>query len=347
MKGNFTIIKNPDKIDRTKWNDFILNHESGNIFHTPEYFDLCNCVPEYSGAALFCIKEEEIIGILVSVIQRESSGIFGKLTARSVVFGGPLVKDNDPAIASLLLAEYNKIIKSKALYSQFRNLKDMSSFRTSFSSNGYKFEDHLNVLINLSKEKKTLWSEIHSMRRRMITRSIKSGVKVSIADLEKPDIVESCYDILKSRYKEIAIPLPKIDYFKHAAQILGGNETLKLFIAEIDSKIIGFNMMLCFKSEMYYWYAAASKKYYDKHPNDALPWESFSWGIDNKYKLYDFGGAGKPDKPYGVRDFKQKFGGETINLGRYSLVHKKALYAVIMLGYEVRKMITKRLCKFY
>ena len=338
-----TIIKNPSEIDRIKWKEFILNHEDGNIFHTPEYFDLCNSVPEYSGVALFCMKGYEIFGVLVSVIQRESSGILGKLTARSVVWGGPLVKNNDSEIVSLLLAEYNKIVKTKALYSQFRNLKDMLLFKPSFYSNGYKFEDHLNIFINLSKEKKVLWSEISSRRRRLINRGVKLGVQVTVADLEKQGIVESSYEILKSKYKQIGVPLPKLDYFKYAAQTMGKDGMFKLFIAKYDSEIIGCNMILCFKEGIYGWYGASYEKDYDKHSNDMLPWEVFSWGIDNKYKLYDFGGAGKSNKPYGVRDYKKQFGGEMINLGRFYLVHKKALYRIIMLGYEIRKMIIKKL----
>ena len=339
MDSDFTIIKNPEAIDRLKWSEFILNHDDGNVFHMPEYFDLCNSIPEYSGVALFCIKENEIFGILVSVIQRESSGILGKVTARSVIRGGPLIKDNDPKITSLLIAEYNKLVSPKALFSEFRNLKDMSLFGTSFHSNGYKFEDHLDIHINLSNGKDVVWMEMYPVRRRQINRSVKLGIRVSIAEPEKQGVMESCYKLLKSVYKKAGVPLPKIDYFMYAAKILGTNGMFRLFIVEDDSNIIGFMMALCFKGVVYEWYVAASNQDNDKYPNTILLWEIFSWGIDNGYKIFDFGGAGKPDKPYGVRDYKKRFGGEMINLGRYSIVHKKALYAIIMSGYKVRKKI--------
>ena len=45
------------------------------------------------------------------------------------------------------------------------------------------------------------------------------------------------------------------------------------------------------------------------------------WGAQHGYTTYDFGGAGKPDEEYGVRDFKAKFGGKLVHLGRYIYVH--------------------------
>jgi hypothetical protein len=339
---DFTVIKEPDKIDRDAWREFVLNHDDGNIFHTPEYFDLCNSIPEYSGVALFCVNGGMICGVLVSVIQREDSGFVGWLTARSVVFGGPLVMDNDCNVASLLLAEYNYVVRKKTLYSQFRNLKDMSLLGAAFSSNGYAFEDHLDIHIYLSKGRDVLWSEVHSTRRRTITRGLKLGVSVSAVDIGRHDVIDACYAILKARYKQLGVPLPSPEYFKYAAEILGINGMLRLFVAEIDSKLIGFYAILCFKEKMYNWYVASVGDDNDKRPTDVLSWKIFLWGIDNGYSMFDFGGAGKPGKPYGVRDYKKKFGGETVNIGRYLCVHKKTLYSIIMFGYKMRKIILRK-----
>ena len=37
-------------------------------------------------------------------------------------------------------------------------------------------------------------------------------------------------------------------------------------------------------------------------------WHTLDWGAEDGYSLNNFGGAGKPDEEYGVRDFKAKFG---------------------------------------
>ena len=46
----------------------------------------------------------------------------------------------------------------------------------------------------------------------------------------------------------------------------------------------------------------------------------FDRGHQNIFQIFDFDGAGKPDIPYCVRDYKKKFGGKLVNYGRYTLV---------------------------
>ena len=63
------------------------------------------------------------------------------------------------------------------------------------------------------------------------------------------------------------------------------------------------------------------------------------WGSNNGYKIFDFGGAGKPNLAYGVRDHKLKFGGELVEFGRFEKVHNKFLMKVGELGLKLYKFI--------
>ena len=86
---------------------------------------------------------------------------------------------------------------------------------------------------------------------------------------------------------------------------------------------------------MYDWYAGSYQAYYKKYPNDLIPWKAFLGGQKNGFKKFDFGGAGKPGIPYGVRDYKKKFGGEFVNYGRFEQVHKPFLFQIGKLGLKV------------
>lgn len=46
----------------------------------------------------------------------------------------------------------------------------------------------------------------------------------------------------------------------------------------------------------------------------------FDRGHQNRFQIFDFGGAGKPNVSYGVRYYKMSFGGKLVNYGRYTLV---------------------------
>ena len=76
-------------------------------------------------------------------------------------------------------------------------------------------------------------------------------------------------------------------------------------------------------------------EYYNKYPNDLIPWEVFLWGKEHGFELFDFGGAGKPNKPYSVRDYKLKFGGELVNYGRFEKVHKPLLMEMGKTGLKI------------
>lgn len=55
---------------------------------------------------------------------------------------------------------------------------------------------------------------------------------------------------------------------------------------------------------------------------------------------FDFMGAGKPNKPYGVREFKKRFGGELVEYGRYRLICKKKYFN---LGKFVMKLYNSKI----
>jgi len=51
---------------------------------------------------------------------------------------------------------------------------------------------------------------------------------------------------------------------------------------------------------------------------------------------------GTPDEAYGVRTFKERFGGRMVNHGRYSTVNRKLLYTVAELGYNLVTLRRKK-----
>ena len=54
-------------------------------------------------------------------------------------------------------------------------------------------------------------------------------------------------------------------------------------------------------------------------------------------KTFDFGGAGRPDEVYRVRDFKAKFGGDLVNYGRNVCVHAPFRLGVSRAGYGLMR----------
>jgi len=331
------IITNINNIDKKEWSNFVNNHPDGNIFQTPEMFDLYNRTEKHDPVVL-CIKEnEEIVGILLAVIQKEHKGLIGKFSSRSIIMGGPLIKNNDRKILELLLKEYNKTIRRKVIYSQFRNFRDWDVLKDKFENYGFEYEEHLNILFNLDLSKDELLNQMHKQRRHNVRRAKNKGV--IFKEITNSNEIKSCYELVKETYKRVKLPYPENSYFQNSYDIFYTNKYIRFFGAYIGKKIIGTRIVLCYKDLVYDWYAGSSFVDKNKYPNDFLPWEVMLWSKNNGYKIFDFGGAGKPGIPYGVRDYKKKFGGEFVNYGRFEKIHNKILFILGSFLFKIYKRI--------
>ena len=334
---NYVLITNANAIDKNKWSEFVYNHPHGNIFQTPEMYNVYQRTKKYQPIVVAVVENnEEIIGILLAVIQKEYSGVLGNFTARSIMHGGPLIKDDDTYILDLILKEYNKIIKKKGIYSQFRNSWNWCDSKHIFIKNGFGYEEHLNILIDLTKTEEQLWKEVNPKGKNKLRRAKKEGTFFSIENTE--DSLKKCYGTLQEVYNRAKMPIPAYNLFYNLYRI-GSNSKFIIACAYYESEIIGCMLALSYKDTIYDFYAGSKVNFYNKYPNDLIPWEVFKWGKENNYKVFDFGGAGKPGIPYGVRDYKKKFGGEFVNYGRFEKVHKPILFNIAKSGFSVWQKI--------
>jgi len=330
------------EVDRREWSDFVRNHPHGNVFQTPDMYEVYRNTKNHDPVFLGVVNDcGETLATMLTVIQREYSSPVGALTSRAITWGGPLVKNDDEGVCRFILSEYDKVIGRVALYSQFRNLWDAGRCKHLFSSAGYVYEDHLNILVDLSKPKDMLWAEIHSKRRNEIRRAIKEGT--GVRELKNAFEVERAYDILQEVYNNAKLPIVDRSIFIAAFNILRPRGFVRYFGAFNDGNLIGALCLLSYKQCLYDWYAGSLRQYLNKYPNDLLPWEAFKWGKEHGYVAFDFGGAGKPGEQYGVREYKRKFGGEFVNFGRFQKIHKHVKYAFAKVGFSAWRFVRGRM----
>ena len=127
--------------------------------------------------------------------------------------------------------------------------------------------------------------------------------------------------------------------FKNARNLMG-NEIV-FFGTFFEDKMIAGQIRLYYKDLAYAWYAGSDSDYFNKRPNDFLMWNVILWSKEKNHRTFDFGGAGTPNVPYGVRDYKLKFGGELVNYGRYEIVHKKVLMIIGENAYKLWRKFKK------
>lgn len=334
---NYKVTTDIDQVNFEDWGKFVDEHPNGNIFQTPYFFDAYRKTDKYKPVVIACFRKDILVGILQAIIQKEYKGLLGLLSARAIIFGGPLVKENNIEVFRELIIVYNKFIRNKVIYSQFRNLFETNYFRQNFERNKFVYEDHLNIIIDLKLEVEELWKNVHSKRRNEIRKAFKEGTVFEIE--QNSNALKSAYDILHEVYGRAQLPFPEYDFFENLLHYSTEKSNLLVSVAKFQNKIIGCMLALVYKNTIYDFYAGSYLKFNKKHPNDLIPWELFKWGKKNGYRIFDFGGAGKPNIPYGVREYKKKFGGEIVNFGRYEKIHKPFLYFIGKQGFAIWQKI--------
>jgi lipid II:glycine glycyltransferase (peptidoglycan interpeptide bridge formation enzyme) len=128
----------------------------------------------------------------------------------------------------------------------------------------------------------------------------------------------------------------------NAFEFLYPKSMLRTFVALFENKVIGIRIELIYKELIFDWYAGHDEVFNNKYPNDFLIFNVLRWGsLDSNLLEFDFGGAGKRSVPYGVRDYKSKFGGDLIEFGRFFRINRPLIFTFSKIGFYLFKKIIK------
>jgi lipid II:glycine glycyltransferase (peptidoglycan interpeptide bridge formation enzyme) len=108
----------------------------------------------------------------------------------------------------------------------------------------------------------------------------------------------------------------------------------KYLLVKYQGKVIGGMMCPILEGKaIYEWYVCGmDEEYREQYPSVVATHAAIEYAKQNDIPLFDFMGAGEPDVPYGVRDFKMEFGGELVEYGRFLCVRKPLLYWIGKMG---------------
>ncbi|MBR1928293.1 MAG: GNAT family N-acetyltransferase [Paludibacteraceae bacterium] len=274
------------------------------------------------------VKRGRIKGLLLAIVQW-NGGSFTKLfTARSIIIGGPLAVNNNEQIVKMLLSEYKRVLPKYVIYSEVRPIYDMAHIFNSLIGSGYKRVGHYNLMLDIRPNKQRLYDNLHKERQRNIRQAEKAGLVFK--EVDKDSEIQQISNLIELTYKRKRVPLIDTSIFLQAKQLMP--EYVHFFAAYKDSQMIARQVRLCYKGLVYAWYAGSNEQYFKLRPNDFLMWNVICWAHDNGYKIFDFGGGGEPNKPYGVRDYKLKYGCKMYDYGRY-------LHLLRPISYHSAKML--------
>ncbi len=305
------------KID--EWKEFLAASDLSSPFQTPEFYNLYNSIPGQS-AEVFAISEtKKIVALCVVTLQKER-GMKGFFSRRAIIYGGPVVNGNTDALVFLLKSIAGKV--TNVIYLETRNLNSYSVYKNEFENSGWRYQPYLNFQLKCSNEE-TIWENLNTNRQRQVKKALKEGVMLEEAKTLSD--VKEFYSILSHLYKtKIRKPLLPLEFFEKFISSGVG----KILLVKKENKIIGGIAAPILEGRCIceFYICGLDYDYKECSPSVMATYAAIQYGNKNDLKYFDFMGAGKPESDYNVRDFKEKFGGELVEHGRFIKINNQFLY---------------------
>lgn len=303
-----------------EWEMFVKKHPDGTIFHTPQMYAVYAQTKRQKPLLVSVKREGKMKGLLLADIQWNGGYMTKPITARSIIIGGPLIENNDADVLRELMMEYRKQLPQYVVYSEIRPVYELGWF----NMDGWQRVGHYNLILKTEQSEADLWNGMHKERRRNVGQAEKAGLRFEEVRTEEGR--KEVIALLHKTYVRKHVPIADDSMFFQLAGAMP--ENVHFFAAYHDDKMIAGQIRLGYKELLYAWYAGSDEQYFKLRPNDFLMWNVIKWAHEKGYTHFDFGGGGEPGKPYGVRDYKLKYGCEMKDYGRWICVKQPIIYGM-------------------
>ena len=326
-----------DEIERAEWSRLVAESATGTWFQTPEAYDFFASQPEVMEP--FCLgvrSAQGLRGVCVGYVTKERSVFKQFFTRRAIIIGGPcLADDATNTEVEGLMSAVRTTLQHKAIYVETRNFNDYSRWREAFEQAGFAYQAHLNFHVDCTDEE-AMRNKLSDNRKRQIKKALQNGSHV--VEAQKEEEIIAWYAILKSLYRsKVKTPLFPLSFFLTFYRKKLG----KFLLVKTNERVIGGMMCPILDGKcIYEWFVCGDDvAYKDASPSVMATYGAMEYAYAHTIPIFDIMGAGKPDIPYGVRDFKAEFGGKLVEYGRFLKVQNPVLYGIGVMGVKMLKKI--------
>lgn len=319
------------------WSSLVKSSPVVTWFQTQEAYVFFDSLLFLEAFAYAVKADGQLKGLVTGYIQKDGGKIKQFFSRRAIVLGGPLLADDiSDEELSLLLNTLKERAGKKVIFVETRNFNDYSRWRTIFEKSGFQYQPHYDIHVDTTSLD-VVNEHLGKSRKRDIRVSMRDGASA----ITHPTLsqVHEFYDILKNLYEtKVKTPLFPFEFFERL-YALGPSVFL---LVEYEGKIIGGTVCVGLAGVALYEMYACGEDGVQKtiFPSEVATYAGLQYAAENDYPKFDMMGAGKPDDGgYGVRDFKLKFGGELLELGRYVYECKPLLFQIGKLGVKIMKKL--------
>ena len=327
------------------WRAFVAEHPQGNIFHTPEMFQVFSRTRGYAPAVWAVTQGEQILSFMLPVRISLMGGPLRYLTTRTVVHGGVLCATGPKgrAALSLMLKAYTQAEGNSTLFTTIYETANLPASQPPLYQYGFVYAPSLNYLVDLNRSPEDILQGMQRRTRQKIRRGLKLD-EVSIEEVTDRHNLSAIYELVRLSCDYGKHSLADSSLLEATFDILRPKGLAVLTVARVGERLIAASVDLPYKGTIFGWYGGMDRRHAPCAANELLLWNIFEWGAQSGYQIYNFGGAGLPNEQSNIGDFKAKFGAELVYLGHNTCVHAPVLMQLSKIGYSIyRRTLGRRL----
>jgi FemAB-related protein (PEP-CTERM system-associated) len=278
--------------DATAWDEFVREHPHGSPFHLQAWRRAMELTFGYEARPLVAERDGRIAGVLPLFLVKNP--LMGRVLMSSpfAVYGGALA-DGEETRAALREAVVELGRQEGVDYVELRNAWEEQCL-------GFeRVRRYVTFTQELSGTEETLLEGIPRKTRAAVRKSLKFDFKAR-ATREFGPFAE----LYLGNLRRLGTPaFPR----KHFANLLAEfGEGADVREMELDGRLAAAVFTFYFRDQVLPYYGASEPEFHPQQPNNFMYWELMRWGLEQGYRLFDFGRS--KTRESGSFDFKAHWG---------------------------------------
>jgi len=358
MTSSF-IIMNYNELETKLWNDFVDSSDDCWLFHRSELIDLNEQLGNENLSfaifnngkiificPIFLHKKRRYLGLLKINSFKSDMG----MGAAGIAFAPNLSQKVKLKIWEIAL-EYLVTMAKKysalcfdVFHATLSNnvLNPSTEYNNPYARFGfcnrraYGFDTTLswptlNLIVDLSKSTKQLYSNISKTGKHSIKKAVNNEIKLSV---NPENYKESFQHILYKTYERTGASKATINFYDYISTVLHKKGFCDfLFADHPDKERVAGVVVMKYKNNVNYFAGGSLIEYLDMGTNYFLQWEIIKRYRSKNYKFYELGRyfphLPKTSKQYGIGTFKRKMGPIETEIWQGSLLFNPNKYMFI------------------
>lgn len=290
------VVEVNPKVSVEEWGTYVESHHEGTYYHLPQWQAV---IKEGLGHKPFYIFAKNEEGKLCGVLPLFHIG--SALTGSRLVslpFSnacGPIADSSD-TIEALVNRAKSLCDEMRCLYVEIRTAQPLSL--------GLDVSEFFLTYVLELSESRMVWERVDRRARWAVGKARREGVAVKVDDSARG--LEAFYDLNLRNKREHGVPAHPISFFKAMRKHMNGH--FRLYLAEVEGKVVAGAIDITFNGMTDYGYAASDSSYLQHYPNDAVTWQAIEDSGSEGCRCFDFGKTDSDNVR--LAQFKKKWGAE-------------------------------------